>query len=157
MKKCFHFLVSQSCVEMTVVVGVIYTAELFGITLDLVTLNKSVRNSRLNSKRQPWAMFNLFFFPRCSDLSRRGIYRFISKYCTVYTLYFDSGFRKGACWVCCTWNLLDPCPLGLLLVSQYGGRVTVMWAFPRFGHTHIQNPSDMGIPYNPDPNPNPNR
>ena len=41
--------------------------------------------------------------------------------------------------------LLEPRPLGLL-VSQYGDAVTVMWASLRFGHTHIQNPSDMGIP-----------
>ena len=35
--------------------------------------------------------------------------------------------------------------------------VTVTWASPRFGHPHSQNPSDMGIPCNPKPNPNPNR
>ena len=33
----------------------------------------------------------------------------------------------------------------------------MMWTSPRFGHTHIQNPSDTGIPYNPDPKPKPNR
>ena len=25
--------------------------------------------------------------------------------------------------------------------------VTVIWASPRFGHPHFQNPSDMGIPF----------
>ena len=32
--------------------------------------------------------------------------------------------------------------------------VTVIWASLRFGHSHSQNPSDMGIICNPNPNPN---
>ena len=31
---------------------------------------------------------------------------------------------------------------------------TVIWATPRFGHPHPQNSSDMGIPCNPNTNPN---
>ena len=34
--------------------------------------------------------------------------------------------------------------------------VTLCWPFPRFGHTHFQIPSDMGIPCNPNPSLNPN-
>ena len=33
--------------------------------------------------------------------------------------------------------------------------VRVIWVSPRFGHPQSQNPSDMGIPYNPIPNPKP--
>ena len=33
--------------------------------------------------------------------------------------------------------------------------VRVIWASPRFGHPQPQNPKDMGIPYNPIPNPKP--
>ena len=32
--------------------------------------------------------------------------------------------------------------------------VTVIWASPRFGYPHSQNPSDMGIPSSTNPNPN---
>ena len=35
--------------------------------------------------------------------------------------------------------------------------VTVIWASLRFRHPHSQNPSDMGIPFNPNFNPNPDR
>ena len=31
---------------------------------------------------------------------------------------------------------------------------TVIWATPRFGHPHPQNSSDMGIPCNPNTDPN---
>jgi len=34
--------------------------------------------------------------------------------------------------------------------------VTVIWAFPRFGHPHSQNPNDIFILCSPNPNPNPN-
>ena len=30
--------------------------------------------------------------------------------------------------------------------------VTVIWAFPRFGHPHSQNPNDIFIPCSPNPN-----
>ena len=30
---------------------------------------------------------------------------------------------------------------------------TVIWTSPHFGHPHSQNPSDIGIPCNPNPNP----
>ena len=33
--------------------------------------------------------------------------------------------------------------------------IRVIWASPRFGHPQSQNPKDMGIPYNPIPNPKP--
>ena len=42
-------------------------------------------------------------------------------------------------------------------VANTGAGVTVIWESPRFGHPHSQNPSDMGIPCNPNPKPNPNR
>ena len=32
----------------------------------------------------------------------------------------------------------------------------MIWASPRFGHPYSQNPSEMGIPCNPNPDPNPN-
>ena len=35
--------------------------------------------------------------------------------------------------------------------------VTVIWASLLFGHPHSRNPSDMDIPCNPNPIPNPSR
>ena len=35
--------------------------------------------------------------------------------------------------------------------------ITVIWASPLFGHPHSRNPSDMDIPCNPNPIPNPSR
>ena len=34
-----------------------------------------------------------------------------------------------------------------LLLTKAEGDVTVIWILPRFGHPHIQNSGDMGIPF----------
>ena len=39
----------------------------------------------------------------------------------------------------------------MLWTWEIQGAVTVMWVSPRFGHPHSKNPSDIGIPCNPNP------
>ena len=58
-----------------------------------------------------------------------------------------------------------PCLLSLARMLKTGSlsspprvaKVTVIWASLLFGHPHSRNPSDMDIPCNPNPIPNPNR
>ena len=43
------------------------------------------------------------------------------------------------------------------LANAFKSGVTVIWGSPRYGYPHSQNPSDIGIPCNPNLNPNQNR
>ena len=61
-------------------------------------------------------------------------------------------FQGPRCNVQVSWQLMK------LTRGEWGRpSVTVIWASQSFGHPHSRNPSDTGIPFNPNLNPNPHR
>ena len=109
-----------------------------------------------------WIFARIAFYPSllwgiATESSTKRWYDRIDTHVILGALPFKSQTREVSvifwCTTCMSWEF----PLkqwGMGRVSITVTAVTVIWASSLFGHPHYKNPRDIGIPCNPNPNPN---